>query len=66
MPNGHKVLQGDIQQIQPQEMLDLAGMKTGEPFWYVADICQPFSTAGKRLGINDPRGKPLYGLHTDD
>ena len=55
--NGHKVLQGDIRQIQPQEMLDLAGMKAGEPFLVCGGPpCQPFSTAGKRLGINDPRG----------
>lgn len=55
--NGHKVLQGDIRQIQPQEILDLAGMKAGEPFLVCGGPpCQPFSTAGKRLGINDPRG----------
>lgn len=55
--NGHNVLSGDIRDIQPQELLDIAGLNVGEPFM----ICggppsQPFSTAGKRLGINDPRG----------
>lgn len=55
--NGHKVLQGDIRDIQPQEMLDMTSLKPGEPFLVCGGPpCQPFSTAGKRLGINDPRG----------
>ena len=29
--NGHKVLAGDIRDIQPQEMLDLAGLEVGAP-----------------------------------
>ena len=55
--NGHKVLGGDIQNIHPQEILDIAGLHIGEPFMICGGPpCQPFSTAGKRLGINDPRG----------
>lgn len=55
--NGHNVLSGDIRGIQPQELLDLAGLEAGEPFMICGGPpCQPFSTAGKRLGINDPRG----------
>lgn len=55
--NGHKVLRGDIRQIQSQTLLDLTKMKPGEPFLVCGGPpCQPFSTAGKRLGINDPRG----------
>ena len=55
--NGHQVLGGDIQKIQPQEILDLTGLHVGEPFMICGGPpCQPFSTAGKRLGINDPRG----------
>ena len=55
--NGHKVLGGDIKNIQPQEILDLTGLHVGEPFMICGGPpCQPFSTAGKRLGINDPRG----------
>lgn len=55
--NGHRVLGGDIRTIQPQELLEQAGLKVGEPFMICGGPpCQPFSTAGKRLGINDPRG----------
>lgn len=55
--NGHNVLGGDIREINPQELLDMTGLKVGEPFLICGGPpCQPFSTAGKRLGINDPRG----------
>lgn len=55
--NGHNVLGGDIRDIQPQQLLDLTGLHQGEPFMICGGPpCQPFSTAGKRLGINDPRG----------
>ncbi len=55
--NGHNVLSGDIRKIKPEEMLKLTGLKVGEPFLICGGPpCQPFSTAGKRLGINDPRG----------
>ena len=55
--NGHNVLGGDIRDIQPQELLDMTGLEVGEPFMICGGPpCQPFSTAGKRLGINDPRG----------
>ncbi len=55
--NGHNVLGGDIRNIDPQQMLDLTGLHVGEPFMICGGPpCQPFSTAGKRQGINDPRG----------
>lgn len=55
--NGHNVLEGDIRNIDPKELLNLTGMQIGEPFMICGGPpCQPFSTAGKRLGINDPRG----------
>lgn len=55
--NGHKVLGGDIREIEPRQLLDITGLNIGEPFLICGGPpCQPFSTAGKRLGINDPRG----------
>jgi DNA (cytosine-5)-methyltransferase 1 len=55
--NGHNVLGGDIREIDPRKFLELTGLSIGEPFLICGGPpCQPFSTAGKRLGINDPRG----------
>ena len=55
--NGHNVMAGDIRNITPHELLTKTGLRVGEPFLICGGPpCQPFSTAGKRLGINDPRG----------
>lgn len=55
--NRRTCLAGDIRQIQAQDILDVTKMTQGEPFLICGGPpCQPFSTAGKRLGINDPRG----------
>lgn len=55
--NGHEVLCGDVREIKAPDLLQVTGMKVGEPFLICGGPpCQPFSTAGKRLGINDPRG----------
>jgi len=55
--NGCNALGGDIRKIDSQTLLDLTGMQVGEPFLICGGPpCQPFSTAGKRMGINDPRG----------
>ncbi len=55
--NGYKVMEGDIREITPQDLLGITGLSVGEPFLVCGGPpCQPFSTAGKRLGINDPRG----------
>ena len=55
--NNHNVLKGDIRDITPQQILDITDLSIGEPFLICGGPpCQPFSTAGKRLGINDPRG----------
>ena len=55
--NGHKAIAGDIRNISATSLLEQTGMKIGEPFVICGGPpCQPFSTAGKRLGINDPRG----------
>ena len=50
----------DINKISIQDILKEAGLKAGE-----VDVltggppCQPFSTAGKRLALNDPRASAL-------
>lgn len=55
--NGRLALGGDIRQIQAQDVMSVAGVVPGEIFLVCGGPpCQPFSTAGKRLGINDPRG----------
>lgn len=55
--NGRLALGGDIRQIQAQDVMSVAGVVSGETFLVCGGPpCQPFSTAGKRLGINDPRG----------
>ena len=55
--NGHRALLGDIREISPETMLELSNMKRGEPFLVCGGPpCQPFSPAGKRGGLNDPRG----------
>lgn len=55
--NGHRVLDGDIRKIEASCLLEHSGLRRGEPFMICGGPpCQPFSTAGKRLGINDPQG----------
>ncbi len=55
--NGHPAILGDIRGIEPKTLLEAASLGQGEPFLICGGPpCQPFSTAGKRLGINDPRG----------
>lgn len=55
--NGHVGIAGDIRGIGSDVLLQAAGLSSGEPFLVCGGPpCQPFSTAGKRLGVNDPRG----------
>ncbi|MDO5308906.1 MAG: DNA cytosine methyltransferase [Planctomycetia bacterium] len=55
--NGHEVLSGDVRALEPSTVLERCALRVGEPFLVCGGPpCQPFSTAGKRLGMNDPRG----------
>lgn len=55
--NGHNAIAGDIRAIKAEELLEATSLQRGETFLVCGGPpCQPFSTAGKRLGINDPRG----------
>lgn len=55
--NGHDGILGDIRGLSPDDILLRAGLKRGEAFLVCGGPpCQPFSTAGKRRGIQDPRG----------
>ncbi len=55
--NDKPAMAGDIREIESSTILKRAGLKQGEVFLLCGGPpCQPFSTAGKRLGINDPRG----------
>lgn len=55
--NGKKVARGDIRKYTGDDLLRISGLKRGEPFVIAGGPpCQPFSTAGKRKGVNDPRG----------
>lgn len=57
LSNGHNCIAGDIQNISAEDVLFRSNLNVGEPFLICGGPpCQPFSTAGKRLGINDPRG----------
>ena len=57
---GKPFITEDINKISIQDILKEAGLKPGE-----VDVltggppCQPFSTAGKRLALNDPRASAL-------
>ena len=55
--NGHRGVLEDIREISADSLLAATDLHPGEPFLICGGPpCQPFSTAGKRLGINDPRG----------
>jgi DNA (cytosine-5)-methyltransferase 1 len=52
------VIHGDIAQISTEEILKAGGLKPTEAAVVVGGPpCQSFSLAGKRMGMNDPRGK---------
>ncbi len=57
---GLKFLNRDIDTIEPAELMREAGVSPGEVGILIGGPpCQPFSPAGKRAGLNDPRASPL-------
>lgn len=52
------VIQGDISKISTKEILKTGGLKVTEPALVIGGPpCQSFSLAGKRMGMDDSRGK---------
>lgn len=52
------VIQGDISNITTSEILKTGGLKVTEPALVIGGPpCQSFSLAGKRMGMDDSRGK---------
>ena len=52
------VIQGDISKISTSEILSVGGLKPTEAAVLIGGPpCQSFSLAGKRMGMDDPRGK---------
>ncbi len=50
----------DFAKVTSKEVLDKSGLKKGEVDLITGGPpCQPFSTAGKRQGLSDPRSSPL-------
>ena len=59
-PNLH-VLEGDISDVDPLQVLDAIGLKPGEVDLLLGGPpCQAFSTAGRRRTVLDPRGTLLW------
>jgi DNA (cytosine-5)-methyltransferase 1 len=58
---GLQVFEGDISGVDPAEVLAAAGLKPGELDLLVGGPpCQSFSTAGRRMATQDPRGTLLW------
>ncbi len=56
-----KVFEGDISNVDPSDVLAACGLKRGELDLLVGGPpCQSFSTAGRRMATQDPRGTLLW------
>ncbi len=56
-----KVFEDDISNLNPKDVLDAIGLKSGEVDLLVGGPpCQAFSTAGRRRSTQDPRGTMLW------
>lgn len=52
---------GDIKEIEPEELLEFAGLTKGEAALVVGGApCQPFSNIGKKEGRNDSKNGDLF------
>jgi len=61
LPDRLKVIEADISQISPQDVLDTIGLRSEDIDVIIGGPpCQSFSTAGKRGTIQDPRGTLLW------
>ncbi|CAM3705029.1 DNA cytosine methyltransferase [Bordetella flabilis] len=61
LPADLKVFEGDISDLDPAEVLSACGLKPGELDVLVGGPpCQAFSTAGRRMATQDPRGTLLW------
>jgi len=61
LPNKLHVFEGDITDLDPATVLEACGLKPGELDLLVGGPpCQSFSTAGRRMATQDPRGTLLW------
>lgn len=58
-----KVYEGDVREVDPNELKKELGLKTGElDLLFGGPPCQAFSAIGKQQGLDDPRGMLLFEM----